>query len=92
MRKIAGRCSKAQRPAILPWFLVFGWRASSRSSRAPCPSRPAAGLLLDAYAWARSSTKKHCPPHHMRGRHLQIVLSHTVFFDKPRTRVFERPC
>jgi hypothetical protein len=36
-----------QRPAILPWFLDFGWRPSFRVIRAPCPLRPAAGLLLD---------------------------------------------
>jgi hypothetical protein len=37
-----------QHPAILPWFLVLGWRPSFRfKSRAPCPLRPAAGLLLD---------------------------------------------
>ena len=30
MRKIAGRWSKVQRPAILPWFLIFGWRPSPR--------------------------------------------------------------
>src|ERR1700757_995633 len=35
-----------QRPAILPWFLDFGWRPSLRVIRAPCPLRPAAGLLL----------------------------------------------
>jgi hypothetical protein len=36
-----------QRPAILPWFSNFGWRPSFRVIRAPCPLRPAAGLLLD---------------------------------------------
>jgi hypothetical protein len=36
-----------QRPAILPWFLDVGWRPSFRVIRAPCPLRPAAGLLLD---------------------------------------------
>jgi hypothetical protein len=36
-----------QRPAILPWFLDFGWRPSFRVIRAPCPLCPAAGLLLD---------------------------------------------
>jgi hypothetical protein len=36
-----------QRPAILPWFLDFGWRPSLRVIRAPCPLCPAAGLLLD---------------------------------------------
>jgi hypothetical protein len=37
-----------QHPAILPWFLVLGWRPSFRfKSRAPCPLCPAAGLLLD---------------------------------------------
>src|SRR5215468_44667 len=37
-----------QHPAILTWFLVLGWRPSFRfKSRAPCPLRPAAGLLLD---------------------------------------------
>src|SRR5260221_14130164 len=37
-----------QHPAILPWFSVLGWRPSFRiKSRAPCPSCPAAGLLLD---------------------------------------------
>jgi hypothetical protein len=37
-----------QHPAILPWFSVLGWRPSFRfKSRAPCPLRPAAGLLLD---------------------------------------------
>jgi hypothetical protein len=37
-----------QHPAILPWFSVLGWRPSLRfKSRAPCPLRPAAGLLLD---------------------------------------------
>jgi hypothetical protein len=35
-----------QRPAILPWFLDVGWRPSFRVIRAPCPLRPAAGLLL----------------------------------------------
>ena len=41
----AERC---QRPAILPWFLVLGWRPSFRfKSRAACPLRPAAGLPLD---------------------------------------------
>jgi hypothetical protein len=37
-----------QHPAILPWFLVLGWRPSLRfKSRAHCPLCPAAGLLLD---------------------------------------------
>jgi hypothetical protein len=36
-----------QHPAILPWFLYFGWRPSFRVVRAPCPLCPAAGLLLD---------------------------------------------
>src|SRR5947209_15109847 len=36
-----------QRPAILPWFSDVGWRPSFRVIRAPCPLRPAAGLLLD---------------------------------------------
>jgi hypothetical protein len=39
---------RLQHPAILPWFSVLGWRPSFRfKSRAPCPLRPAAGLLLD---------------------------------------------
>jgi hypothetical protein len=41
---------RGQHPAILPWFLCFGWRPSSRVVRAPCPFRPAAGLLLDDIA------------------------------------------
>src|ERR1700745_1349280 len=44
-----------QRPAILPWFLDVGWRPSSRVIRAPCPLRPAAGLLLDCQS-ARTRT------------------------------------
>src|SRR5271166_4049355 len=40
---------QAQRPAILPWLLSFGWRPSFRLLRAPCPLRPAAGLLLGAF-------------------------------------------
>src|SRR3569623_1725696 len=44
-----------QRPAILPWFLDVGWRPSFRVIRAPCPLRPAAGLLLDCQS-ARSRT------------------------------------
>src|SRR5439155_20755290 len=46
-----------QRPAILPWFLDFGWRPSFRVIRAPCPLRPAAGLLLDCQS-ARTRTPK----------------------------------
>ncbi|MBR0850449.1 hypothetical protein JQ543_22085 [Bradyrhizobium diazoefficiens] len=40
-----------QRPAILPWFLDVGWRPSFRVIRAPCPLRPAAGLLLGLVSW-----------------------------------------
>src|SRR5438445_7486735 len=39
--------TRDQRPAILPWFWCFGCRPSFVQSRAPCPSRPAAELLLD---------------------------------------------
>jgi hypothetical protein len=39
--------TRDQHPAILPWFLYFGWRPSFRVVRAPCPLCPAAGLLLD---------------------------------------------
>jgi hypothetical protein len=40
--------TRRQHPAILPWFSVLGWCPSLRfKSRAPCPLRPAAGLLLD---------------------------------------------
>src|SRR6478752_7574356 len=46
-----------QRPAILPWFLDFGWRPSLRVIRAPCPLCPAAGLLLDCQS-ARTRTPK----------------------------------
>src|SRR4249920_2998226 len=28
-----------QHPAILPWSSSFGWRPSSRQSRAPCPAQ-----------------------------------------------------
>jgi len=47
MRKIArcwARC-RVKHPAILPWFLVLGWRPSFRfRSRAPCPFRPASRI------------------------------------------------
>jgi hypothetical protein len=34
-----------QHPAILPWFLVLGWRPSFRvKSRAPCPFCPASRI------------------------------------------------
>src|SRR6187399_968207 len=46
-----------QRPAILPWFLDFGWRPSFRVIRAPCPLCPAAGLLLDCQS-ARMRTRE----------------------------------
>src|SRR5438270_10620586 len=54
-----------QRPAILPWFLDFGWRPSLRVIRAPCPLCPAAGLLLDCQS-ARVRTpncgvRRSCP-------------------------------
>src|SRR3954469_18864521 len=45
-----------QRPAILPWFLDFGWRPSFRVIRAPCPLCPAAGLLLDWSIGTRANT------------------------------------
>src|SRR6478672_9735252 len=36
---------QVQHPAILPWFLCFGWRPSFRTTG--ILPRPAAGLLLD---------------------------------------------
>lgn len=39
-----------QHPAILPWFLVLGWRPSFRfKSRAPCPFRPASRIAAGRY-------------------------------------------
>src|SRR6478752_7534841 len=47
-----------QRPAILPWFLDVGWRPSFRVIRAPCPLRPAAGLLLDWSVGMNSNVRR----------------------------------
>src|SRR3954463_3803492 len=51
-----------QRPAILPWFLDFGWRPSLRVIRAPCPLCPAAGLLLDCSVGTNANTEARCSP------------------------------
>src|SRR5262245_17104413 len=52
-----------QRPAILPWFSDFGWRPSFRVIRAPCPLRPAAGLLLDRSVGMNASAAKRPSDH-----------------------------
>jgi hypothetical protein len=42
------RASRRQHPAILPWFLVLGWRPSFRSSHGHLARfAQRAGLLLD---------------------------------------------
>jgi hypothetical protein len=57
-----------QRPAILPWFSDFGWRPSFRVIRAPCPLRPAAGLLLDWSVGTNAKTSFWVFDHHARMR------------------------
>jgi hypothetical protein len=78
--------SRDQRPAILPWFSVFGWRPSLRKSRAPCPLGPAAGLLLD---FSLSMIVIGKPVFRFPGR----ALAHELFvLRKPKTPAFAASC
>jgi hypothetical protein len=62
--------TRDQHPAILPWFLYFGWRPSFRKSRAPCPLCPAAGLLLDVLF-----------EHDLAGKTVSVFSHHTLAHD-----------
>ena len=77
-----------QRPAILPWFLDFGWRPSFRVIRAPCPLCPAAGLLLDCQS-ARTRTPNSVFAHHAPGCECGYSSPHPTR-TQPRSKTFKQ--
>src|SRR6476661_1450667 len=69
--------TRDQHPAILPWFLCFGWRPSFRSTG--ILPRPAAGLLLDVLRMIGSGNRKPCFERScVNARLARVVMSSTT--------------
>src|ERR1700736_1548989 len=70
--------TRDQHPAILPWFLCFGWHPSFRSTG--ILPRPAAGLLLDVVAHDRPRKPEawFCKIMRKRARRARLLASSTT--------------